>query len=657
MPPALRKDIVKFLEDFIITGKFEEALEGFNSLLEEGKLSDDEILYAKMFKSEIILLLSVHDFEDFSFQESLDLAQEVVAKLDKSKDDYLKVGALMILGSNHFIMNNWSEFLKIYSQYIDDYNNLKPIKELYYTKLKAVNYLYSCLEPFIRAFTGATVPDEEKNQIIQLFKEALRFTSDNNLKLYQGQNLYNLSVIYYWKGDLEGYLDTRKKFFEICKSYDSKIIYAYGLGEMAGTYQTLNDFKKSFEYLKEKLLILEDIGSKKQVADTIYQIGYHYFLTGDYDEALQNFRESLDFYETIGNELRVASIQRSIGNIYFLTGELNKALDSYNKAFQVLESNKPQSWRYFLTDLAAVFTQMGDFDKALEYLDRVIPLHQAFQDNHAISSVFSDQGVIFWQKGMKDKGLQLMEKSLKMRENLGDRVREAESLAYLIQFNIEMKKPEKAKKYFEELTLINKELDSKLVNQNHKFSEALILKASSDNRDRIKSEVLFEQLIEEDSIYPILVQVLLNLCDILIVEIEESDSKDAFEKLKNYVSKLQELAEKNKCHLLLVQVLELKSQISLIDLDIEAAKSHLLEAQILAQGKGLDDRVLNLLKQQEDLTKHSMEIKKLKESDSTISSRISLVDLSKNIEKLRNTSLSKPATREEVSKKLLSIQI
>ncbi|GAI56287.1 unnamed protein product [marine sediment metagenome] len=79
--------------------------------------------------------------------------------------------------------------------------------------------------------------------------------------------------------------------------------------------------------------------------------------------------------------------------------------------------------------------------------------------------------------------------------------------------------------------MINKEIKNKHVSQYHKYSEALILKTSSNLRDRIKAELLFEQLVEEDILHPILIQVLLYLCDILILEMKETDNHEVLEKI------------------------------------------------------------------------------------------------------------------------------
>ncbi|MCG3217295.1 MAG: tetratricopeptide repeat protein, partial [Candidatus Heimdallarchaeota archaeon] len=386
-------------------------------------------------------------------------------------------------------------------------------------------------------------------------------------------------------------------------------------------------------------------------------IGFYYLIIGDYEESLVTFNKSLEIYKNQGKKISVAFVQKQCGYAYFLMGNFEEALEYYDKAFSVLNEARPQTWRFILSDLADVLIQVGDFDKALEYLEQLMPIHVGLNDQHGISMVLTGQGMIYWQKGMKEKGLELIEKSLEIRSKIGDKSREAASLSYLIKFNVELGNVTKAKDYFESLNLINNEIDNEHVKQNHKFSEALILKESSNSRDRIKAELLFEQLIEEEAIYPVLVEVLLNLCELLLTDLKETSNPDSLVKINTYVNKLQEISTKNKSHFLLVETLGLKAQLALVELDIETAKNLLLKAQTIAQENGLDKSVLDLLKQQENITKQSIELKKLEHAKSTISSRMSVVKLEDTVGNIKKTSLSKTVSREEVSKKLLSIQI
>ena len=285
-------------------------------------------------------------------------------------------------------------------------------------------------------------------------------------------------------------------------------------------------------------------------------------------------------------------------------------------------------------------------------------IHKGLQNLLGISSVLSEQGKIYWQKGMKEQALSFIQESLEIRQKIGDKALVAASLSYLVQFNVELNNIEKAKKYFESLDLINKEIKNIHVSQYHKYSEALILKTSSNLRDRIKAELLFEQLVEEDILYPVLIQVLLHICDILLLEMKETNEPGVLKKIHKHVNRLQELSEKNKSHVLLVETLRLKAQLALLEFDVEDARKILLDAQNIAQKNGLDRLVLTLLKQQEDLIKQSIELRELEKTSSTISHKMSVVKLEDTVENIKRTSLTKTVSREgEVSKKLFSIQI
>lgn len=491
----------------------------------------------------------------------------------------------------------------------------------------------------------------------QFVQEGEEFCKKNNLPLYQISCLKNIATLQYWFGDLDESLKTKLKLVDIAKRTGDKLSYAYTLDILAHAYYSLNDYKKFYDLHKEKLVIVEELGIKSMMARSYNQLGIYYLVTGDYDEALNYYKRGLEIYQNSNNEIYIAFSQENCGYAFFLKGNFEKALEYYDKAFPVLVRNKPQEWQRILSDIASVLIQIGELDKALEYLDQLMTIYMGLNDQHGISLVLSEQGLIYWQKGMKEQALSLLEKSLEIRKKIGDKAREAATLSYLIQFSIELNNIELAMKYFESLDLINKEINNKHVNHYHKYSEALILKTSTNDRDRIKAELLFEQLVEEEAIYPVLVQVLLHLCELLLVDIQKTNNPDILRKINKHVNKLQELSEKNKSHILLVETLGLKAQLQLLEFDVENAKSLLLKAQTIAQENGLDRLVLDLLKQQENLTKQSIELKKLEQTQSTISSRMSVVNLERTVVKIKKTSYAKTISREEVSKKLLSIQI
>ena len=96
----------------------------------------------------------------------------------------------------------------------------------------------------------------------------------------------------------------------------------------------------------------------------------------------------------------------------------------------------------------------------------------------------------------------------------------------------------------------------------------------------------------------------------------------------------------------------------MIEFDIDEARTLLLKAQNMAQEYGFERLVLNLLKQQEKLTKQSIELRNLEKTSSTISERMKVIEINDTVSSLKRTSITETVKKEEeVSKKLFSIQI
>ncbi|MCE7741317.1 MAG: tetratricopeptide repeat protein [Candidatus Heimdallarchaeota archaeon] len=656
MPTSIKEELEK-LQQTAVLGGFLTSVSELNIMLERKDLSLKDTLYIKLLKSEVTSFLNIIGLDDYTFEKAINLAEEVVQQIEEIEDEYLRFGAHMILATNYMSGSNFKKSIETY-EYIEPlFKKLKPINGIFYLRIKALNYLFKSMLPLLKTYIGENATNEERAKAFQLIQECEKFCEENSLTTYQVSSLNNIAAVQYWMGDLNASLETSMKMVEVARNTGNKLFYAYTLSGLARSYSSLNNYMKYYDLHKERLIIVEELGFQALTARTYQSIGLYHLVIGDYEEALVCYDKSLRIFETLNRKIRIAFVQKDCGYAYFLMGNFEKALEYYDKAFPILDEERPQTWRFILSDLAAVLIQIGDFDQALEYLEQLMPIHTGLNDQHGISLVLSDQGMIYWQKGMKEKGLDLIERSLEIRRKIGDRAREAASLSYLIRFQVELGNVDKAKEYFESLDQINNEIDNKHVNQNHKFSEALLLKESNSQRDRIKAELLFEQLIEEEAIYPVLVQILLNLCELLLTDLKDTSNPDSLDRINNYVDMLQEISTKNKSHFLLVETLGLKAQLALMELDIETAKNLLLKAQTIAQKNGLDESVLSILKQQEELTKQSIELKKLDLSKTSISSRMTVLKLENTVDNIKKGSLTKTVSRDETNKKLLSIQI
>ena len=657
MVTPIQKELERILKDYI-KGDFLKSIAELDELLKKEEITIEERIKAKILKSQIVNILTSLGYEHYSFDYGMKIAQEVIRESIDIKDKNLKFDSLINLQISYLNLNEWQELQKLHAEIIPMFDELEPSKDLDYLKRKALIFTFKGIVPLLRVYSGEGATEEELERGFQTLIEGEKFCEKNNLPIYQLTILTNIGFILTNRGELDSALEISQKVVDLCKGAKNKLAIAHSLDYLAQSYYQKTDYKKFYELSKERLVIAEELKNRGMVANSYNNIGHYYLVIGEYDEALNNYNRSLETYQALNNGNAIASTQHNCGYVYFLKGVFDKALEFYDKAYPVLKENQPQGWYEILSGFADVYIQKGELDKALEYLNQLMTIHKGLQNLLGISSVLSEQGKIYWQKGMKEQALSFIQESLEIRQKIGNKALVAASLSYLIQFNVELNNIEKAKKYFESLDLINKEIKNKHVSQYHKYSEALILKTSSNLRDRIKAELLFEQLVEEDILYPVLIQVLLHLCDILLLEMKETNEPEVLKKIYKQVNKLQELSEKNKSHVLLVETLKLKAQLALLEFDVESARNLLLKALNIAQENGLDRLVLDLLKQQEDLTKQSIDLKNLEQISSPLSHRMSVVKLEDTVEEIKKTSLTKTISREvEVSKKLFSIQI
>ena len=506
-------------------------LEEIDTILESKEITKEEKAFALITKSELLYSHTILGLKGATYEQALKVAKEALKISTEIQNKTLILDSKSAIIWMYFLMNAWKEAQQGIEEILTSFDEIEPSQDFYYFKRKAIFLSFKGLVPFVKIYTGNTPTNEELEEALKIFHEGEQFCKKHDFPNLQATFLNNLSFIYYTRGELDLALEVTDKALKIAKENLSKLGVLIYIGPLANAYFGKNDYKKFFELMQERLRLAEELGIKNFIAHSYASIGAYYVATLNYDDAIEYYNRSLEILKSMKNEISSAFAQRSVGNVYYLKGDLEKAVECYEKAYPVLKKNQPQGWFSILSDLAEVSVQKGDLETSLKYLEELMTIEQGFQNNISISHILTEQGKIFWQKGMKEQTLTLIQDGLELRQKIGSKNLIADSLSYLIQFNVELGNIEAAKKYFESLELINKEIKIKQVSHNYKFAEALILKSSSDLRDRLRAEVLFENLIEEDISYPFLIQTLLHLCDLQILEMKETDDSKVLKKI------------------------------------------------------------------------------------------------------------------------------
>ena len=68
-----------------------------------------------------------------------------------------------------------------------------------------------------------------------------------------------------------------------------------------------------------------------------------------------------------------------------------------------------------------MYKDKGEWDKALEFFEKSLELKEELGDMRGISSSYNNLGLLYKDKGEWDKALEFYEKSLEINQELGDR--------------------------------------------------------------------------------------------------------------------------------------------------------------------------------------------------------------------------------------------
>lgn len=358
----------------------------------------------------------------------------------------------------------------------------------------------------------------------------------------------------------------------------------------AGTYWMLADYNQAISLAHKALKHFEKSKKKYHIAYANLIIGSIYSSKGDLDLAINYLEQSKQNFEKIGNKREIALVLTNLAGIYLQTGNHKRSLTLLEESLKLREKiGNKQDLGITLSTIAEIQIITGENKKALSNLERAIQLMEEIRDTKYIHGYFRQIGFVYNNLGNKKLALEYLLKSLKLATQVEDHLNAARILKDLIIQYVEYDEEKQAKNYFDHLQLINNQIKSDLVNNLYHLSKALLLKMQDDARSRGKAEGILDYLISSHRIsFNFRIQVLINLCELLLVEFHNTGKEEIFDDLSEKIDYLIEITKANQSVILLIEGYRLKSLLHLVKLDIIKSKQVLEKALVIAKEKELD---------------------------------------------------------------------
>jgi tetratricopeptide (TPR) repeat protein len=485
---------------------------------------------------------------------------------------------------------------------------------------------------------------DEALKLIKYFEEREEHTlyeivSCNLLKcelLFQ-QGLYE-KVVKLTQQTYKKSLDLGSNFL----SFDTLLI-------MAEAFIYLYELEKAAEIIKQGEDILKKLSRElpknnpQREASMAYIKGWFYERNHNFDLAAVHFERVLALREKIGATKEVSKSLSKLGwGIGASGGELDRALEYVNQGLIIAKEN---NLKYYIAegfkDMASMYGLKGEVDRSILFLEQSLTIFKEFNNKNRMAVVLNNVGDGYRKKGELDRALECLEQSLALGNEMGNLKQTVGFYDFLIQILIEKGDLKQAqKRLLEEKKIKDKLKDRKLTIQ-YLLNKALILKFSSQARNRDKAEEILRLILEdEDTIYEFVILSLLHLCELLLIKLSNTGNLKVLDEIQDYVNQIMDAAKNSRSYWLLAETYLMQAKLKLIIFEFEETQQLLTQAAHVAEKYNQNLLAKQISEEQEELSKKLNNWEELKQSKAKIAARIELAGLEEQIRHLLKKRMS-----------------
>lgn len=207
---------------------------------------------------------------------------------------------------------------------------------------------------------------------------------------------------YYIRGGLywNDFRDNEKALADIGRAIEIDPNYKYAYSTRGFIYYQLGQYDNAMvDYNKVIEIDPED-------AVSYWQRGDIYRCTGEYDKALTDYNRSIEM------DLKYYFVYNSRGLIYFIQGQYEKALKDFKKAI----SKQPSYYQQAYNNAGYVYLQQGKIDLAIKYFNKCLAIEDKFLAPNL------NLALLYYENGDQEKAILYLERAKELAPSLQDSI-------------------------------------------------------------------------------------------------------------------------------------------------------------------------------------------------------------------------------------------
>ncbi|MBY9006673.1 MAG: tetratricopeptide repeat protein [Candidatus Lokiarchaeota archaeon] len=449
-----------------------------------------------------------------------------------------------------------------------------------------------------------------------IFKKS-KNNSNNEFKKRKGYLIFLEGRIHQQTNEIFKAIKLFKESIDVREEVQDKFGILYSLlnwGLLANYY---GDSKEAEECHSKSLKIAEELHVEAGIIWNTLSLGWINYHSRKIDLAIQNAEKILSISELKGYKYVSTHAFDLIGHCYNLEGNIQKALYFFQKSLIIRQEEEynhliPQS--YF--SIGYIYSQKGDLKKSLEYFNKGLKTPSVENRNTLNPAYLISMGKVHGELGDYTTAKRFLLQALDLLNNknilfyhfLTFHISLAKAYHYLIVLSINNNDKENIEDYLTELfNLSENNKGVKQIKQIYSLDKAILLISNNRLMDIMSAGKILKEIIGEKVIaHEIIIEAMLNLCEVLLYELKITGNVDILNELTEILDKLLNIAQTQYLHVLLSETYLMKARISLLHFDINNTRSFLTKAEKIANQHDLK-LLANKISHEHDLILNNLE--------------------------------------------------
>ncbi len=211
----------------------------------------------------------------------------------------------------------------------------------------------------------------------------------------------------------------------------------------------VSEFRTALRFSEDALALAQKVGDERLETPIETLLGGINDVLGETIKAQEHFERARLLAKRLGDNLNEGSALNNIGKLYNDAADFQTALDYYRRALPLF-ADRPDRRALTLNNIGVAYSVLGEPERALDYFQQSLAILKAGRDRTAESQTLSNIGFVYQRLSKYREALDYYAQARAMQQKIGNRAQEAQTLELLGTAYSEMGQPDKAVEYHQQ---------------------------------------------------------------------------------------------------------------------------------------------------------------------------------------------------------------